>query len=72
MRPCVLVLALLLAGCGTAMHKSPYADKCVPEWALVAASDNGRFVAVRSSDPTGDPGDVWVDRESCAEVKAAQ
>ena len=64
-----LLLALLFVGCGTAMHKSAYADRCVPDWALIAASDNGRYVAVRSADPSADPADVWVDRESCSEIR---
>jgi len=51
------------------MHKTAYADKCVPDWSLVAASDNGRFVAVRSADPSVDPNDVWLDRDTCAEFR---
>jgi len=65
----LLPLLLLLAACGSPMHKTAYADKCVPDWSLVAASDNGRFVAVRSADPSVDPNDVWLDRDTCAEFR---
>ena len=65
-----LVIGLILPACGgSPMHRTAYADKCVPDWYLVAATDNGRYVAVRSADPTADPGDVWIDRDTCAQVR---
>jgi uncharacterized lipoprotein YmbA len=69
MRRLLLVGAILLSGCGTAMHKTAYADRCVADAMLVAATDNGRYVAVRSADPAITPNDVWLDRETCAEVQ---
>jgi hypothetical protein len=57
-----------LTACGSRLHTSSYADKCVPDSSLVAASDNGRYVAVRRVQPWVGEHDVWIDREVCAEV----